>query len=250
MTEIIEIIAGIIAVIFIFVPHEFAHAFVAYKCGDGTAKLQGRMTLNPIKHLDPAGFILCIFTGFGWAKPVPIYPPNFKNYKRGLFLTAIAGVVTNYIIAFFAYPLSLVVLNNLYYANINYFLSHEVVGYLVKIVYTALFFIYAYGMMVFVFNLLPLNPLDGFRVVQSLTREVNPVHRFLKQYGTYILIILVLESFLCGLLQKYTDLRYVQYFDILGYLQWFAIHIIGYPITALWNRVIDPFVYLTVYSVF
>ena len=108
MSFLIEVIAGLIAVVFIFAPHEFAHAFVAYKCGDGTAKMQGRLTLNPLKHMDPTGFLLCAVAGFGWAKPVPIYPSNFRHYRRGLFCTAIAGVVTNYIISFLAYPLFLV----------------------------------------------------------------------------------------------------------------------------------------------
>ena len=107
MSILFRYLGGIIAVLFVFVPHEFAHAFVAYKCGDPTAKMQGRLTLNPVKHVDPAGFVLCILTGFGWAKPVPIYPYNFRHYRKGLFLTAIAGVVTNYIIAFIAYPIFL-----------------------------------------------------------------------------------------------------------------------------------------------
>lgn len=240
MDYLVELIAGAIAVVFIFSPHEFAHAFVAYKCGDGTAKFQGRMTLNPVKHLDPIGYVLCIFTGFGWAKPVPIYPSNFRNYRKGLFFTAIAGVVTNYVIAFFAYPLCLVVMNFLYYENFQFFQANEALGYIVEIIYTALFYIYLYGMSVFVFNLLPLNPLDGFRVVEAFTRPVNPVHRFLKNYSSYILIILVLESYLCSMLMRYTDIPYVQYFDILGYVQWFAYRIVGYPITAFWDWVIDP----------
>ena len=85
MSELIEIVAGLIAVIFIFAPHEFAHGFIAYKCGDPTAKMQGRLTLNPVKHLDPAGFILCAVAGFGWAKPVPVNPNNFRKYRKGLF---------------------------------------------------------------------------------------------------------------------------------------------------------------------
>lgn len=230
MTHVIEIIAGVIAVIFIFAPHEFAHAFVAYKCGDGTAKLNGRLTLNPIKHLDPTGFILCAVTGFGWAKPVPINPSNFRHYRRGLFLTAIAGVVTNYIIAFIAYPLFLVF-------N-KYVLVSGWLWYVAITVELALFNIYKFGMSVFVFNLLPLNPLDGFRVVESLTREVNPVRRFLKNYGQWILIILVLESFLCNTLIRYTSLPYVKYFNILWYLEWFGTNIIGFPITAFWNWII------------
>jgi len=235
MNELVEIIAGLIAVIFIFAPHEFAHAFIAYKSGDPTAKMQGRMTLNPVKHLDPAGFLLCAVAGFGWAKPVPINPGNFRHYRKGLFCTAIAGVVTNYIIAFVAYPLYLVVMNFLYYANIDFFNANEWLAVIVRIIYYALFYIYAYGMGIVVFNLLPVYPLDGFRVVESCTREVNPVRRFLRNYGMYILIVLVVESFLCGVIQRYTDLEIVKYFDILGYLQWFAVNIIGYPISAFWN---------------
>ena len=214
MRETIEILAGIVAVIFIFAPHEFAHAFVAYKCGDATAKMEGRLSLNPLKHLDPAGFLLCALTGFGWAKPVPINPMNFRKYRSGLFLTAIAGVAVNYIIAFLAYPLFLVVFLYAHPAT-------EVAYYATMFGYLSFGYIFLYGLSVVVFNLLPLNPLDGFRVVESLTREINPVRRFLKNYGKYILIALVLESFLCDVLQRYTDLPYVQYFDILGfYLQY------------------------------
>ena len=105
INDFIALLAGIAAVIFVLAPHEWGHAFVATKCGDGTPAAYGRLTLNPIKHLDPVGFICCALVGFGWAKPVPINPMNFKNYRRGLFLTAIAGVAVNYIVAFFAYLL-------------------------------------------------------------------------------------------------------------------------------------------------
>ncbi len=235
MSYFIEIVAGLIAVIFIFAPHEFAHAFVAYKCGDPTAKMQGRMTLNPIKHLDPAGFIMCAVTGFGWAKPVPIYPGNFHKYRNGLFCTAIAGVVTNYIIAFVAYPLYLVIFNCVYYANIDFFYANEWLSVIVKIIYYAFFFIYAYGLSIVVFNLLPLYPLDGFRVVEAFTREINPVRRFLRNYGMYILLFFVIESFLCNVIGRFTDLPYVNYFNVLYWVQWFAQNIIGFPVTAFWN---------------
>lgn len=233
MNELVEIVAGLIAVIFIFAPHEFAHAFVAYKSGDPTAKMQGRLSLNPVKHLDPAGFILCIFTGFGWAKPVPINPDNFHKYRKGLFCTAIAGVVTNYIIAFIAYPIALAL--DLYVLNTYTVQANEWLYYLVKILYYAFFFIYAYGLGIAVFNLLPVYPLDGFRVVEACTREVNPVRRFLRNYGMYILIVLVLESFLCDILVRYAALPYASYFDILGWVGWFAQNIIGFPVTAFWN---------------
>ena len=140
-------------------------------------------------------------TGFGWAKPVPIYPYNFKNYRRGLFTTAIAGVVINYIIAFLAYPLYLVVA--LYLIPLT---ETQAAFYAVSIIELIFFLTFSYSLSVFVFNLLPFNPLDGFRVIESFTREINPVRRFLKNYGQYILIFLVAESFVCTKIVQYTEI--------------------------------------------
>lgn len=219
-------LAAIIAVIFVFAPHEFAHAFVAYKCGDATAKMRGRLTLNPLKHLDWYGFLLCAIAGFGWAKPVPINPANFRNYRKGLFLTAVAGVIANYIIAFFGYMLFIVVYK--YYPdNGNYYVYY--------FLYYLFLNLFVFNLGVFIFNLLPLFPLDGFRIVESLTRGINPVQRFLRTYGMYILIVLVLESFLCGVLEDYAGISFAKYLDILGYVQWFAINILGYPIRLVWE---------------
>lgn len=231
MIDLIIILASVIAVFFVFVPHEFAHAFVAYKCGDGTAKMHGRLTLNPLKHIEPIGIVLCIFAGFGWAKPVPINPYNFNNFRRGLFLTAIAGVITNYIIAFIAYPLHLL---------FSYFvlplIENEALYYFVYFFDRIFYLTFLFSLSVFIFNLLPLYPLDGFRVIESFTREINPVRRFLKNYGYYILIGLVAESILCSVLVRY-GVDWAQYVNILGYVQWFASRIIGFPITALWELI-------------
>lgn len=232
MDELVTIFASLIAVLFVLIPHEFAHAFVAYKNGDATAKMYGRLTLNPIKHLDPIGFILCIFTGFGWAKPVPIYPYNFRKYRVGLFTTAIAGVVTNYIIAFIVYPLYL-----LFFRIVLPVTETELAFNTVYIIGTIFYLIYFYSLTVFVFNLIPLNPLDGFRIVESVTREINPVRRFLRNYGHYILIFLVVESFVCTKIAQYTNFKNIRYFNFLGfYLSWFADKI-GFPISALWNLI-------------
>ncbi len=234
LDNIIFYVASIAAVIFVLCPHEWGHAFVATKCGDGTPKAYGRLTLNPIKHLDPVGFICCALVGFGWAKPVPINPNNFRNYRRGLFLTAVAGVVVNYIVAFFVYLLFVLFVRFAFVqmATINLFLS-----YLADFLYYFLLNVYSFSLAVFVFNLLPLYPLDGFRVVESLTRQVNPVRRFLRNYGQMILIILIVESFICDVLVDF-GIDWAGNCDILGYVMYFATHIIGYPIQAAWGWIL------------
>ncbi len=223
-------ILSFLAIICVLCPHEYAHAFVAYKNGDPTAKINGRMTLNPLRHFDAAGFACGVIVGVGWAKPVPIDPYNFTNYKKGMFTTAIAGITINYITAFIAYPLLLL---------INIIIDLPQVANSVALItvlgYLGIFLglIFSYSLYSVVFNLLPLNPLDGFRVVQSFTRAINPVTRFLREYGQLILILLVVESFACDILANFYP--FVSDFDILGYILFFANTIIGWPITALWE---------------
>lgn len=230
LNTLIFYLASICAVILVLVPHEYAHAYVAYKNGDGTAKAMGRLTLNPLKHIDPIGFITCALVGFGWAKPVPIYPANFRNYKRGMFTTAIAGITVNYVIAFFVY-LIYVLLKRFVFGLIKN------ATYLVLFLDSLLICTFSYSLCSVVFNLLPLYPLDGFRVIEALTRQVNPVRRFLREYGNAILIIIIVESFICNLLVRY-GVAWAESFNILNYVISFATDIIGYPITAAWGWIL------------
>lgn len=211
--------------LFVLVPHEFAHAAVAVANGDPTPKLNGRLSLNPLRHFDPLGFVMCALVGFGWARPVPINSANFKNYKVGLFTTAIAGVVTNYIIAFIFYPL---------YALSYMYVGTGTAGGL--FLTTFLWLVFSYNLSIAVFNLLPLFPLDGFRVVESLTRPWNKVRQFLGKYGQTILLVLIFESFVCGVVGRFYPIFYS--FDVLGYVMTFAVDIIGWPIQALWGLII------------
>ena len=152
----ISLAASFVAVALVLSMHEFAHAFVAYKCGDPTPKFAGRLTMNPIRHFDLLGLMLFAFAGFGWAKPVPINPNNFRHYKRGLTLTAIAGVAINYLSVFFFYPLFLLAL---------LYLSTPLIALDVFLKEFTLF-LCTYSLSFCVFNLIPLPPLDGSRVLR------------------------------------------------------------------------------------
>lgn len=216
--------ASILAMLFVLVPHEFAHAAVAYANGDPTPKLNGRLTLNPIKHFDPIGFVMCALVGFGWARPVPINSANFKHYKLGLFTTAIAGVVTNYIIAFLVYPL---------YRLCVIYLDNNIGT---EFLTTFLRLVYSYNLSIAVFNLLPLFPLDGFRILESLTKPWNKVRQFLGKYGQMILLVLIAESIICDIAANF--LPVFARFDILGYVLQFAVSYIGWPISAFWGLIL------------
>lgn len=218
--------ASVLAIVFVLVPHEFAHALAAHLNGDLTPKMNGRLTLNPVKHFDPVGFVMCALVGFGWAKPVPINTANFRRYKLGLFTTAIAGVVTNYIMALIFYP---------FYLLCDKYLSP---GYGSRFLQDFFWLVYSRNLSIAVFNLLPLFPLDGFRVLESLTKPWNRVRQFLQRYGQIILLVLIAESFICGIAVRYFNMGIFGHFDILGYVMEFATDYIGRPITALWGLII------------
>lgn len=168
--------------------HEWAHAFAAYKLGDPTAKNLGRMTLNPIAHIDPFGFICLLLVGFGWAKPVPINPRNFKNYKRDEIVVSLAGIGTNLITAFlftFVFYAGVLLLG---LGNNDAFVS----------IFTGIVII---NLSLMVFNLLPIYPLDGSHVLECLLGHRFPrFFIFLRQYGQWILIALLITGAFGGFL--------------------------------------------------
>lgn len=189
--------------------HELAHAFVAYKNGDDTAKLMGRLTLNPISHLDPMGLLFCIIFGFGWAKPVPINPLKFKNYRKGMACVSVAGVVTNYIMAFVSYLCFALCVR--FIVTYNYFL-----------IFLEMFFylMFSLNIMLFVFNLIPLYPLDGFNLVNSFTREGNKFVNYAREKGPITLLGILIAD----------DLLYFMFgISILQYL----VDFVALPITLL-----------------
>ena len=227
LSYLVVLIAQFLAVMAVITVHEYAHAFVAYKFGDPTAKFAGRMSLNPMRHFDPLGIVMFAVVGFGWAKPVPINPNNFNNYKKGSLWTSSAGVIANYLMAFLFYPLFILVV---------YYILPPLYGK-----YMASFLYYLFnGLVVFslsfcVFNLLPFYPLDGFRIVDATNNRRGKVYWFLKQNGYQILLGLILIHFLAG------RIPVLGYIDILGYALDFAIGVFGRPITLFWNWIFRLF---------
>ncbi|MDD5585008.1 MAG: site-2 protease family protein [Candidatus Omnitrophica bacterium] len=158
--------------------HEVAHGLAAYFFGDDTAKRYGRLTLNPVSHIDPVGTLMLFFVGFGWAKPVPVDYYRLKNFRFGLFCVALSGCATNIFIATIA--LILLRLGNSGAHLVPSDILMTIAG--VNIVLGA-------------FNLIPIPPLDGSKILQSfLPESAQRSFRSLERYGFFILIILLLTG--------------------------------------------------------
>lgn len=177
---IIQVLA-ISFVVFITLPvHEFAHAWAAYKLGDDTAKLQGRLTLNPLAHLSPWGTLLIFLFGFGYAKPVPVNVMRFKNRKRDMAITAFAGPASNLIMAFIL----------LFIYNIIRVSARGDWGYLAA---QFIYFAAAININLAVFNLLPIPPLDGSRIIGLVVPD--KYYYQIMQYERIIMIVVMVLLF-------------------------------------------------------
>ena len=164
MNTIAQYLITIPAVLLVIMLHELAHGVVSYKLGDPTAKRMGRLTLNPLKHLDPIGALCMVFFHFGWAKPVPVDMRYFRNPRRDMALTALAGPLCNLLCAFLAVPLYLLLKN----AYISVAIQTGGQGFATGLLLTLFYFVYyfhAVNLGLSLFNLIPLPPLDGSRVL-------------------------------------------------------------------------------------
>lgn len=177
--QVIIKILALLIIIFLILPfHEFAHGFIAYKFGDSTAKYQGRLSLNPLKHIDPIGTLFLLITGcFGWAKPVPIDSSNFKNVRLATALTALAGPASNLIAA---------LLGGFIFNAIRFFSGSININIYNLIVLFFYFYIYA-NVGLAIFNLLPIPPLDGSMILSSLLPK-NAAD-FISKNGYLVMII-------------------------------------------------------------
>ncbi len=157
--------------------HEFAHARMAYYFGDNTAQRQGRMNLNPLSHLDPIGTIMILLVGFGWAKPVPINPYNFNQYRKGLRWVSFAGPMINFILGFFSLLFYFILISR----GITDGLFLQFVSVLTQL-----------NILLAIFNLIPIPPLDGSKILMSfLPDSYLGYYRTIEQYAPLILLLLV-----------------------------------------------------------
>ena len=203
-----------ISLIFALCFHEFAHGYIAFIHGDETAFRLGRLTLNPLKHLDPIGTAMILFIGFGYAKPVPVNPNNLNDPRKDMIKVAAAGPIANFLLAFLG-TFSMLLLNQLNLLNNS----------------SALFFQYFCFINIYLglFNLLPIYPLDGGQIFGNFISKYNPsIFNQLNEYGPKILLGVILFSIFSGI-------------SIIGYL----IHTPAKIIFALFNTVIS-----TLFSLF
>lgn len=175
--------------------HEWAHGYAAYKLGDHTAKADGRLSLNPLDHLDPVGTVMLLVLGFGWAKPVPVMTRNFKKPRRDFAITSLAGPMANFVVGFIT---TLLYVLGVYICAANGFDNMTAEVILSVFLYSSIF---NFGLGLF--NLIPLPPLDGSNVVMCLLpNRIAAKYSKIRYYSRYIFIGLIV-------------MRYIPYLEII-----------------------------------
>ena len=220
------------AVVISMTMHEYAHGVVALWNGDYTAKSSGRLTFNPLKHFDLIGFIMLMTVGYGYAKPVPVNPYNFKHPRRGIFTVSIAGICMNLILAFVSTAL---------YMGFGVWAGNTSTVFGLKVtLFFSEFFLYMtmINTSLAVFNLLPFYPLDGFRILESFTRYNNKFTSFLRNYGRYILIGLIGISIIIDVFNLKAVSPAFYYIDILGLIMDYGAGNIQYVFMLFWRLII------------
>lgn len=181
-TNPLSFLMWIAALIVSIAVHEFSHALAADRLGDPTPRIQGRLTLNPLVHLDPIGTLMLIFARFGWGKPVQFDPYNLANPRRDAALISLAGPASNLVLAAIATGVGNFAIRNHLYPEVSFELFTNLIGL---------------NLVLAIFNLLPIHPLDGGKIlVGILPRDTaHDVDRILNQYGMFILIFAILPLY-------------------------------------------------------
>ena len=197
-------------VLFSLSVHEFSHGLAAYAVGDKTAKYSGRLSLNPLAHLDPFGAICLFLFGFGWAKPVPVNPWNFKNKKGGMILTALAGPFSNFLLAFIAMVIY-TLLGGLRFSSASFGFT------LASVFYELAYYMIMINLGLGLFNLSPSPPLDGSKVLTAILPERTYFKLMdYERYGFIILIILINTPIFNSFLNVCQSAVISFYADIIG----------------------------------
>ena len=174
------------ALVFSLCVHEFSHGVIAYYYGDDTAYRYGRLTLNPLKHLDPVGSIMLLFIGFGYAKPVPVNPLNLQNPRKDMIKVAAAGPISNLLLAFFA----TFALYCIFYAS-PYLLTKTLNMFFSLFIQINIFLA--------IFNLLPIYPLDGGQIFGNMLSQKYPeFNNYMQMYGPRVLMIVIFFGLITG----------------------------------------------------
>lgn len=207
-SELLFLLLGYVILLGVMMPlHEAAHAWAAVKLGDNTPRWSGRLTLNPLAHIDPVGSLMILLFGIGYAKAVPVNPYNFRNHRRDMALTALAGPLSNLLMALLSLALFRVILTvsggDLFVIGNAVYYSKDLVLY----AYTILIGVLArVNLMLAVFNLLPLPPLDGSRIFGALlpprwTYWMDQYHQYVRM-GVLLLIVTGVLDLPLGFLQQ------------------------------------------------
>ena len=175
MNYLSSILVSLVGIVFAMTIHEFGHAFAAYLLGDDTAKRAGRMTINPSRHVDLVGLIMLMIFHFGWAKPVPVNPNNFKNYKVGNVIVSLAGVTANIIISIICVIIK---------KHVNMYAITEITSAII-----------IYNVSFAAFNLLPIPPLDGWGVISSfIPYKYNEIAYKYESMSSIIFLVLIITG--------------------------------------------------------
>ena len=241
-TKITSFVFYLIAIVVSLSFHEFAHAYAAHRMGDDTARNMGRMTLNPIAHIDPFGFLMLVFVGFGWAKPVPVNPRNYRNYRKGEFIVSFAGIFTNLIIMTVSALILTVlavcdlkaqgfVVTNASIFNMaccgdsilqNYFgVSHAIP----ERVYTLFMYFCYINAGLAIFNFIPVYPLDGSHIFDLIFGKLvgYKVISWMHKNGRFILYGILILSYVLSRFAGFSPLSWAVTFVAEGVIKLFSL---------------------------